>query len=76
MSDAFDKIQSAAINFAEEKRTLHFHTLISGLEGQESQTAMVLLKFINEMLLQSEADKNMQAKFLAKLEGLNINELL
>jgi len=38
--------------------------------------AMSLLKFINEMLFKSEGDEKKQAKFLAKLEGLGIKELL
>ena len=35
---------------------------------------MSLLKFINEMLFKSQGDEKKQAKFLAKLEGLNIKE--
>ena len=38
--------------------------------------AMCLLKFINEMLFKAEGDEKKQAKFLAKLEGLNIKEHL
>ena len=37
---------------------------------------MTLLKFINEMLFKSEGDEKKQDKFLAKLEGLGIKDLL
>ena len=37
---------------------------------------MILLKFINEMLFKSEGDDKKQAKFLAKLEGLGIKDML
>ena len=38
--------------------------------------AMTLLKFINEMIFQAEQNEVKEAKFVAKLESLQINDLL
>ena len=37
---------------------------------------MTLLKFINEMIFQADQDEKKEAKFVAKLESLQISDLL
>lgn len=49
---------------------------MQGFGYDNSKMAFTLLKFINEMLAKSEGDEKRQAKFLAKLEGIGIKEIL
>lgn len=66
----------SADKYASEKGTLSFINLIQGFGYEDSNMAMTLLKFINEMLFKSEGDEIKQSKFLAKLEGLGIKDIL
>jgi hypothetical protein len=49
---------------------------MQGFGYENAKMAMTLLKFINEMLAKSANDEKRQAKFLAKLEGIGIKEIL
>lgn len=76
MPDAFDLIMKTAEQYALENNQLTFRSLMQGFGFENHQMAMTLLKFINEMLAKSMEDEKRQAKFLAKLEGIGIKEIL
>ena len=76
MPDAFDMIMKTAEQYATETNQLAFRSLMQGFGYENAQMAMTLLKFINEMLAKSDGDEKRQAKFLAKLEGIGIKEIL
>ena len=74
-ADAQDIIDKATANYAIETNQQPYQCLIQGFMFEKApDMAMSLLKFINEMLFKSQGDEKKQAKFLAKLEGLNIKE--
>jgi hypothetical protein len=77
LPEVFDVIEKTAIKFAEDTETMPYKCLMEGLnQTSDVSIAMTLLKFINEMLFKSEGEEKKQAKFLAKLEGLGIKDML
>ena len=77
LPDQFDLIEKAAAAYAKESKTIAFQTLIQGFGYiNDESMAMTLLKFINEMIFQADQDEKKEAKFVAKLESLQINDLL
>lgn len=77
LPDQFGLIEKAAVAYAKESKTIAFQTLIQGFGYiNDEDMAMTLLKFINEMIFQAEQNEVKEAKFVAKLESLQINDLL
>jgi hypothetical protein len=76
MENAFDLVLKTAETYATENNQLAFRSLMQGFGYDDAKMAMTLLKFINEMLAKSMGDEKRQSKFLAKLEGVGIKEIL
>lgn len=75
LPNVFEGINNAAEKFADEQNKLIYQSLMQGFGYDNNQMAMILLKFINEMLAKAE-DQEQKAQFLAKLEGTGIKEVL
>ena len=75
MSDCFDNIDKAAVNWARGSETKVYETLLLGLKYKDPAMAIAFLKFINQMIYIAE-EESKKAKFIAKLETQGIFQQL
>ena len=71
MTESFDIIEKAAINWARSSETKIYQSLLQGLQFKDSEMAVALLKFINQMIYRAENDEK-KANFIARLETQGI----
>lgn len=68
MSECFEVIDKAAVNYARDSESNVYQTLVQGLGYNDPAMAIAFMKFINQMINRAD-DESKQAKFIAKLES-------
>lgn len=75
MTDCFEIIEKAAINWARSSETKIYQTLLQGLVFQDTEMAVAFLKFVNQMIYRADNDEK-KANFIARFETQGIFKLL